>query len=364
MMVFSQNLTSRLVIVLIMLSILLSILFFYFSNEVMEAQNRLNTQALNMTLFLSQYNIIMTISEPLPASFLRASYENYSLAAYGIMPDINELNAIETKFDYFQKFEGTQGSIVDNVNVAMNSLKKDKNIQTKLYHTTFIILIITQFSLVLISIKWGADKKYIIFILLIFSILLLSITLGLEWVKKFWYHIISSITAVLMLTLFYTQYQHNKTIDRFVTLPSVGFSLMSGETFFKKQNKKKIKNEDKKDTYFIVDNKSRFPISFWVVIYNERKNEKLFESSYWRINPGTIFFPHQPDLKERVLKGGSNKTYVEISYAPLHNKGLKQTLPLEEWTFRKDSNEWEDCHQMRDSNNKSYDKVLEEMGKP
>ncbi|MBI3335654.1 MAG: hypothetical protein HY001_04105 [Candidatus Portnoybacteria bacterium] len=136
---------------LTMLSILLSILFFYFSNEVIKAQDRLNTQAFNMTLFLSQHNIIMTTSESLPADFLRTSYTHYSLAAYGTVPNISELESINNKSDYLQKFDDTKRSKVYRVNIAMNELTEGKDMLTKGYHATFIILMIVQFSAALLS---------------------------------------------------------------------------------------------------------------------------------------------------------------------------------------------------------------------
>lgn len=148
-----RNLLPRLFIPLTVVGISLSIILFYHSNELIEAQNRINTQALNTTLFLAQHNLIMTTFEslPLPVDFLRSSYVHYSLAAYGITPKTGELESITTKSEYLEKIRGNQESIMGRVNIMKDTLTQDKNTLTKSYQIVFIILLISQFSLTLIS---------------------------------------------------------------------------------------------------------------------------------------------------------------------------------------------------------------------
>lgn len=148
-----QDIAPRLFVPFTILAILLSIIFFCLSNNLVQIQNKLNVQAINMTLFISQYNTIITSSEPLPKSFLRSSYENYSLATYGTLPSIEELESIQDESDYLEKLSGNQESMMDKVNFAKDELQKEKDILNKFYYGTFIILIIIQFSLALMSIK-------------------------------------------------------------------------------------------------------------------------------------------------------------------------------------------------------------------
>ena len=70
----------------------------------------------------------------------------------------------------------------------------------------------------------------------------------------------------------------DKIIDRFTTLPSVSFSMMSGQTFLKKRGVKDVEHEKKRDTHFIVDNKSKFPIYFWIKVYDDKKKQKYLKA--------------------------------------------------------------------------------------
>lgn len=160
----------------------------------------------------------------------------------------------------------------------------------------------------------------------------------------------------LIITAFYIgeQSYFTRRIFQFQTIPSVAFALMSDRTFFEKIGMPYY--GDVSDVHFMINNLSKFPISFWIKIKDAEGNQ-LHNGGPWRINPVTFFKPHSPDLMNRLREGQIREIYVTISYSSLHDDKLKISEKPERWRLGEE-NRWIDRHGMQDVNDRSWDGFL------
>ena len=90
-----------------------------------------------------------------------------------------------------------------------------------------------------------------------------------------------------------------RKIFQFQTIPSVAFSLMSTKTFYEKLKMGAPNSKDKQDTQFMINNLSKFPISFWIKAEDDA-GDGIFSDGPWRINPGAFFKPHTKTILEML----------------------------------------------------------------
>lgn len=233
--------------------ILSTILFFYFSNQLVAAKSKLNVQAVNMTLFLSGHNLIITNPHSFPESFLQSSYRYYLLASEGREPTESESMKIHTKDDYVSLTEGD--GVISKVNQAKNTLEKEGGKFTDLYNLTFVLSVLFQFSAALLSLLNKDSVKankilkqsligLIVLVIILFSGLFTIELLRIDWVA------ISGIVLAGTAYLIYKQTKATEELAEYQVLPVVEVCIKFDQT--KKGNSFRFINYSKMPAYVFL----------------------------------------------------------------------------------------------------------------